>query len=359
MDGDQHIDSDGGTKNLFDKLKTLHPWRIAALAVIGLVALFVVYSLLASLLSTSTGLTSKSYSYPESVSNEMGYGGGYAAGGAAGYAPTLGTRNIAPSPEPRPPYEEEYSTGDDAEAYEVREYHVHYEARTLSATCERIESLKPLPHVIFESANAGEHSCYYRFKVESDRTDEVLATLEELDPKELSQSTETIKRQLDDFMSRIDILTSSLVAIEETLADAQDAYDELSALATREGDSESLAVAIKAKLDLISQLRRERESVRNQLDQLNRAKAERLDRLAYSFFTVRVTEFTFIDFESLGDSWKRALQEFATDVNDLLQAFTLGLVTFVLWGLLLAVYLLIGLLVVKYGWRLVRALWRM
>ncbi|NBD74413.1 hypothetical protein GVX82_05230 [Patescibacteria group bacterium] len=355
MSDDQHIDFGSSPASILERLKTLPVWRVAVLGAIALLAVVIVAALLSALLSTLRGgATTQEVGYQSAT---PGYGGGGGYGGSVeSLAPATSARTSAPSPYPP---EDDYSAGANAEAFEVRSYDVYVETRAFTRTCEAVAALKPRPEVIFERAAQGESRCSFRFKVELDAADGVLAELAALDPKRLSQSTDSIKQEVDDFLSRIDILTQNLAAVEAVLQEAQEDYDELSALATSEGDTETLATSIERKLALLDELRQRRERVRAELDRLNRTKAEQLDRLSYALFRVEVAEFQLVDREALADSWKRELQQFARTFNDFLQSFTLGFLTSVLWLLLIGLYLLLGVGVVKLGWRIVKRIWHL
>ncbi|MFC1702992.1 hypothetical protein ACFLZO_00830, partial [Patescibacteria group bacterium] len=77
--------------------------------------------------------------------------------------------------------------GSDAEDFEVKEYRGTIETSRLDETCAKVAALKASDEVIFETANEQDTSCHYTFKVVNEKVAGVLAILEELDPKELSE----------------------------------------------------------------------------------------------------------------------------------------------------------------------------
>ena len=276
-------------------------------------------------------------------------------GQAAGDAVGLSVRNIMPSPQP--PYNGTV-TGQDAEQYEVTEFSVAIETGRLDATCQTIADLKDKDYVIFENASACEHGCNYAFKVQKDHVEEILAVLEALDPKELTENTYTIKRVLEDFTSQLEILERKQASIDETLETAIKAYDDITQLATRTQDAESLAKIIESKIYILERLTQERIAVSDQLDYLNRAKAEQLDRLAYTYFNVGVTEDKYIDGDDLQDSWQAAIKKFVQDVNQIAQDITITLVALLLLAFQYALYLLVLLVIAKYGWKWGTYIWK-
>ncbi len=273
---------------------------------------------------------------------------------AGGWAPTLSARNVAPMPPSQPGS----VSGNDAEAFEVTHYRAQIETRDLGQACDQIAGWKGQSYVIFERANRGDRTCDFRFKVERARVDEVLGRLQALKPKELTQDTETIKREVSDFTSELDILQKKQRSIDSTLDSATRAYDEISTLATRTQDAASLARVIEAKLQTIERLTAERLAVNEQVDRLQRLKAERLDQLDYTYFSVDVYERPYLDGKQLKESWQAAVREFVRTVNQIAQDLTLGLVALAVFAAQYVVYLLLAVLLAKYVWKVVRAIWK-
>lgn len=269
----------------------------------------------------------------------------------------LSIRNIAPSEAPPMP-DDGYVPGDDAEDYEVKEYSATIETRHLEDDCAVITDLKTKDYVIFERSNEYERGCNYTFKVAQDNVEEILAVVDSLDPRDLNETKYSIKRQIEDFTSEEDILKAKLSAIEETITTAIAAYDDITVLATKTQDVESLAKIIDSKIRIIERLTQERINVSSQLERISRAKALQLDRLEYTYFRVNIYESKFIDGQAIKDSWKATVQAFVSDINDVAQDMSLNLVMLIIRVLQYALYLLIILVVVKYGWRIGRRIWQ-
>lgn len=286
---------------------------------------------------------------------EAHYGGGSMAYDAADDV-ALSMRNVATSP--GMPVPNPTVTGDDAEEFEVTEYHAQIETRSLGSACGTIMALKAREDVIFENATEGEHNCYYRFKVKEGSVEEILSIIEAMDPDELDENTYTIKEIVNDYTSEIEILENKLAAIEKTLTDAVAAYDEITELATNSQDAASLAKIIDSKVDIIERLTQERININARLERLERSKAEQLDRLGYTYFNVSIAENKFVDFETISDSWKQAVQNFVRDFNNIIQNITINLITLFFLIIQYVIYLLIILFVAKYGWRAAKRLWQ-
>ena len=248
--------------------------------------------------------------------------------------------------------------GDDAEDFEVSEYYANIETRNLEKTCQEVAALKSREDVIFESANEYEKSCSYTFKVKHGSVEEILAVIKDLDPKELNESTYTIKKLVDDYTSELEILEKKMASIDDTLNNAVKSYDNITSLATRVQDVETLAKIIDSKIGVIERLTQERININAQLERLTRSKAEQLDRLEYTYFNVYVLENKYINGQDLKDSWKAELKSFVRDVNSIVQDITINLVTLLLLILQYIIYLFIILVVAKYGWKFTKYIWK-
>jgi hypothetical protein len=266
---------------------------------------------------------------------------------------TLSIRNISPI---FPPIGG--TVGNNAEDFEVTDYSAFIETRDRESTCSAINDLKKLKYVIFENASESDKNCYYSFKVEHAHANEILASIKDLDPKELSENTYTIKRQLDDFTNEVEILEKKRDSIDQTLKSALNAYDEITALAVKTENADSLARIINSKIQIIERLTQERININTQLDYLSRAKAEQIDRLEYTYFNVNVYENRFVDIEGIGDSWKTAIKDFVNSINQSLQNATINLIALVFITLPYLIYLFVLLIGAKYGWRLAKSVWK-
>jgi hypothetical protein len=341
------------------------PLNIVKAIAVGIVVLlfasFIFAFVKQSFDTTSFGRDGVSFS----VAPQMGRGGGGVSYDMAedeyygGEMATLSMRNVAgmPATMPYPGPMGGYSTGNTAEEFEVTEYSVSYETQNRDQACAQLSGLKTYTYVIFESSNDHDRGCDYRFKVEHSRVAEILSFLKKMNPKDLNENTYTIKSQVDDFTSETEVLENKRRAVDDTLAEALAAYDEITAVASANQDAESLARIIDSKIQLIERLTQQKIEINTQLDRLARAKAEQLDRLAYTYFNVSAYENKYLDKEHIADSWKESVRSTITDANAALQAATLGLIAFVLVVLQWLVYGLFLLLIAKMVWHFVQRMW--
>lgn len=268
---------------------------------------------------------------------------------------SLSVRNISAgiAPVPQTPG----TTGTDAENFEVVNYTGSIETNHLADTCKTVADLKAKDYVVFENSGEGETYCNYTFKVAKDHVAEVKSLIESLDPKELAENKFTIKNQVEDFTSETDILKKKAEVIDTTLKNALAAYDQITALAARTQDAGALAKVIDSKIQTIERLTQERLNINEQLDRLGRGKAQQLDRLDYTYFTITVYENKYFDAENLKDSWKQAVRSFFFDLNKITQDLSIGLVTLLITAAQFILYFFIVVFVAKYVWRGTKLIW--
>jgi len=343
-------------------LKVKPVLKIAGLAVLGIIAIYIVFTIIGGMIGFlpsffKSGINNSTSNYAPSYSVSGGKGGAAMLDiSNAGQSLKLSTRNVAPLNE-SVSYDSPSPVGSEAENYETTDYHVSFETGQLKNTCAAVSGLKAKSEVIFETASEYNSYCNYTFKVQRDKTGEILDIIKGMKPKELANNTYTIQSEVQDFTSEITILQNKLASIDETLSKAVGAYDEVSILATKEKDVESLARVIDNKINTIRQLTQERIDINSRLDQIRRAKSEQLDKLNYTYFNVTVTDKSFFDWQDIKDSWNAAIRYSVGNINQMIQNISVNLVVFLFNLLQFAVYGLISLFVAKYGWKLVKHIW--
>ncbi len=346
--------------NFLNQLNTkqVHVLKLLGVGLVAIIVLAFVGRLFGSTISSFSpmqrlgygGAATTGYPAPQDYYGKM-------AGSSADSAMAeLSVRNINPSVPLVPP--SPTSAGNEAEAYEVRNYHGVIETSRLQETCGKVIALKAATYVVFENAHQSDHNCDYTFKVERARVEDVLAYVKALEPKDLSENTQTIKRTIDDFTSEVEILQKKKATVEKTLEDATKAYDEITAVAIRSQDANSLSNIITSKLQIIERLTQERININEQLDRLSRAKAEQLDRLEYTYFSLAIYENNYLDGDGLKQSWKNALREFIQDLNKIAQDLSITLVALFFLVIQYIIYFFILLIIVKYVWRTAKYIWK-
>lgn len=318
--------------------------KVAGLAMLGIVGFSVVIAMIG-------------FSFRTVFQQPSGYDRNYAMDYAesATMNDSLGVvRSKISMPVPEP----SYSSGDDAENYEVKSYSASIKSRNLEKTCSVIAGLKSRTEVIFETSNQNEENCYYRFKVKKDAEKEIVALLNTLKPEDLNENIQTIKGTLEAYDKQLEILEKKLASIEETLKNAQSAYDDVADLAAKKQDVESLAMIIDNKLNLIDKMTNERLNIKEQIDRYIQNKADQLERLNYSFFDVNIYKDKIFDWKQIKDSWKYELKAFVRNFNEVLQGVSVNLVTYMIRFVQVAIYFFISLFLLKAVWTATKRVWK-
>jgi hypothetical protein len=290
----------------------------------------------------------------DSYAKKMSYGDGDAEGIAMDMAMPI-EQMIAPQPYPH------VNGSRNAELYQREGYSATYETRKYKETCEAIEGLKPLAYVIFDSANQAEKYCSYGFRVEKLHADEIVGTLKAFNPKEWNVSTYSVAQGIENTEDRIQILKRRLSSTESTLAEVEQSFARLSSLATQGGKVADLTNIISQKLSMVERLTNEKLSLEEQIRQLTGGKSDQIDETVYAHFSVSVTKWSAIDWQSMKDSWRYRIQETVRSMSDTLSSIVLTVPSIILtlmwYALVLALLILSGTIFIKYMLIAVKKLW--
>ena len=251
-----------------------------------------------------------------------------------------------------------YETGNDAEAMEITEHSGTINSNNLQETCSTLFDLKKYPYVIFEDSSIEDTSCYAIFKVENDYANDVLGLIKDLDPTNLISKTHTVKATIEHYTTEVEILENKLAMVETILAEGQESYDELRLQVDNVKDINGLANIINNKIALIERLTNERFNIKQRIDSYNTTKAEYLDKLDYTFFRINVYEDIVVDFQRIKDSWESKLENFIWEFNSILQEGTFDIVNFLMKALVMLLYLFFMLIIVKFGWKSAKYIWK-
>lgn len=327
--------------------KPMNILKIGAVVLVAIIAIAIFFRIIASSFSSlSSGMDERAGTGQYPVNSKPGK--------AVSNMPELSLRNAAQSGSLA--YDAGSPSGN-AEEMEIREYTATVETRRLQEDCGKIADLKARPDVVFENATQYQRGCDYYFKVKRESVPEILGIVKGLDPRDLNENAQSIKKQVDDFTSESEILEKKIASIESTLSDAVKAYDEIAVLATKVGNAESLTKIIDSKIGIIERLTQQRISANAELERLRRAKSEQLDRLEYTYFNVHIYENRFVDMRNIADSWKAAVRSFVMDVNRILQDISINLIALFLLIIQYLLYFFILLVVGKYVWQTAKRIW--
>ena len=340
----------------FIKNFTFTPLNVLKAVVAIIVSLFIIifiYNLLG--ISSGNFQVNRVANYPTMSVGSMPMDGvAYDYSNESAYqksSPSLSIRNIAPT-------SYDGGAGSGAEDFEVTDYNANIETRNKSRDCQEILKLKSLEYVVFENNTEAETYCNFVFKFKHKNVSEIIAVIKGLNPRDFSENTYTIKKQIDDFTSEIEILKKKIDSINTTMESALRAYDEITKLATRSNDASSLAKIIEGKIQIIQRLTDEGINANAQLERLSRAKSEQLDKIDYTYFRVNIHENKYIDWKNIRDSWKSTIRNFFFRINNIIQNSTVSVVVFVFSLIPYLIYLSILLFVGKYFWRFAKHIWQ-
>lgn len=142
------------------------------------------------------------------------------------------------------------------------------------------------------------------------------------------------------------------------MAEATAAYEDITDLAQATRDAGALASIIDSKIGVIERLTEKRLQTTERLERILRNQAEQRDRLIYTTFYVTVYENPYFSGDQIRDSWKQAVRDFLRDVNGFLQGISIGLLGGALRVLQWALYIILLLILARFGFEFVKRLWR-
>ncbi len=329
--------------------------KVIGIVLLGILAITIAAALISFSIRTIFNTAGEYKAYPQAAYDDYGYD--YAMEEAAYGATSLAVGRaggiiVPPTPEP------DFSTGTDAEDYEVKYYTGTIKTRKLDDTCETIAALKIKDYVIFENSNKNDENCYYSFKVEKKYTEEIVELIESFKPETFNANIRTIKKAVEGIQNELEILNNKLTSVEATLSTAQEQYDEISKLATRNQDAETLAKIIDSKLNLIEKLTNERLNIKAQIDRYNKSMEDQLDQLNYTFFSINVFKDVIFDWKDIKETWKFEAKEMVRNINEVFQAISLNLVTYIVRFAQAVLYLFISIFLLKFVWIGVKKIWK-
>ncbi|MFZ2593378.1 MAG: hypothetical protein WAX38_01225 [Minisyncoccia bacterium] len=248
-----------------------------------------------------------------------------------------------------------------SEKYQQEGYAASYETRHLKDTCAKIEALKPLEYVLFDSASQSDNYCSYSFRVEKKRAEEIVSVLKGLGPKDWSVHIQTVAQNIENTEDRVAVLKRRLASVEETLIEVETAYKGVTSAAVQSGRVVDLGSLVTQKLSMIERLSNEKLSIEEQIHQMTGSKDDQIDQTTYASFSVSISKWQAIDWQNISDEWKRNLNATVSDVNRTLSYIVLALpalmVNMIWYGLVIFIVLISLVFFVKHTWALVKRIW--
>lgn len=332
--------------------------KLAVGVVVVTVAVAIIIGVL-GMLARSFGISSQ-YSLNSIFTGEtmQGIGGGM----MDDYAMTPSVARMASSKEMMYMPEPTFGGGDNPEDYEHRSHSASFKTRHFERVCTTVSALKEYDYVLFDSTNMSDNWCSYSFRVEVAHEDEVRATLEDLQPRDMNVSSYSVEQSVEGNEQEIAMLKERLASQRATLAQAESSFNSLIATATRAGDTSTLSEVINNKINTIDKLTQQILTYQERLTRLEKNQDATTRQITYAQFDVSVERVQFFDGEALAEAWKNKLRELAGSINAVFIALTLGLLTFVLGAVLRVVYasiVILGVVIVaRILWKAARRIWQ-
>lgn len=241
-----------------------------------------------------------------------------------------------------------------AEDFERTSYQATIETRDVDRDCKIIQDLKADESIIFLSASKAKTSCSFSFKVKKSSVEKALAAVKSLDPKQLTESTNTIEDTLINYDRRKEILENKLQVVSSILIEAIASYEKVSRLAVDTGSVSNLRQAINDKVEIVERLTQKKLSIEQELASISHSSVTDKDETNYAQFSVYIYENAYIDKDEITSSWKSETKRLVREINYTLQGLTIGFLSMLFVVFKYILYLLVTVTVLKY---LKRAIW--
>lgn len=244
------------------------------------------------------------------------------------------------------------------EEYEISSYTVSARTRDFEPLCDTLETFKVDNTIDYKSLTRSTNNCRATFYVEQPRVSDVLHILNAYDGVEVNRSTESVTRHREQIQSQTSILQQQLASVERSLAIAETEFDEIAAFARENNDAKTLASAIREKLSLIDTLTQRKISLASRIDSYLQQAADLEERLNVVEFTVNIYRSHPLSLNQTAREWEQAWAELGEQFTDTLIGLTAFFGIFLLWSVRIAVYTLVGIVIVRGLWKFARLVWR-
>ena len=335
------------------------------------VGAIVALAVLLTILSSVFGFSASQY---RMSTNMMGYdapgiGGGMMDGvvvSEVAGVPSMGralvdeydmTSSYYPGPLPPVPAPDGYTAN--LESYETTSYSVTARSNQFDTLCDALNNLKADNSIHFKSLNVSLNNCNAQFFVEEGKVDAVLAQFTSYGDVTIDRTTASVTRHKEQIESQASIVRAQLETVEATLTEAQTAYDEIIALARSERDAAALNRAIQNKLQQIDSLSNRKIALTSQLDSYAQQAADLEERLGVVEFYANFNRLTPTQVGQHEQQWSQAWKQLGNQFTMTLIGLTVTFGIFLLYIVQYGVYLLVLLVVARFGWKLLQRIWKL
>ncbi len=332
--------SAGLSKKPADVLKRNIKWFII---IVGIVFALLLFTILLASLNNARGLSVSSVSSPPMSSSNRGKMSDGARMGEA-YAPSyIGSYEYVPN----------------LEQYETSDYTVTARTRAFEAACEKIIVYKSDTQIHFKSFSEQQNQCSAFFFVPNDRANQIADDLQTISGAEVTRTVTSVTRDREILKSESEMITEQLRIVEQTLADAERQYSEITQLAQASNNASALSEAITNKLTMIEMLNQKRIDLTARLGMINRSAAELNERINVTAFTVTITRSFVLDTNRTTLEWEGAWRELREQWTSVLIGLSAYLGIFVIRTIQYAVYALIIIVIARFVWKIAQKVWKL
>jgi len=244
------------------------------------------------------------------------------------------------------------------EDFETTNYNLSGRLRDLSTACDTLTTLKADNRFHFKSLSTNLNSCYATFYTEEAFVREAINSLQ-FSGVTVSRNTQSVTRHRENIASQASIIRQQLASVESTLAEAELAYDDIAVFAREERDVSEYSQAIDAKLRQIDQLTNRKISLTSQLDSIAQQAADLEERIGVVEISVNYSRSYTLNPDKTSRAWEQAWET----LSDTWINFGIGLTAyfgiFLLYTLQYGLYLLVLILLARFGWKAVRMIWKL
>lgn len=226
---------------------------------------------------------------------------------------------------------------------EIKSYDATVRTADPKAACDAFVSGIDRTWAMLEHVDSSKDSCGLTVLVKKEREESFLSSLRAMGLYDLRTGISNIRKPYAETVDRIAELQKRLAETDALLNATKTQYDDLwTTLKARNASAESIDALnriITNKADLVSRFSKERLSLLEQIDALNKTKAENDVRLANVEFRIAFTKHVLIDWENTKETWGNDFQRLVSNLDTTFRALTIDMLSFLLKILNVATYL--------------------
>lgn len=240
--------------------------------------------------------------------------------------------------------------------YEIKQYSATIDSSNPESDCARlVSSLEGYKDdAKIENRASSKNHCTISFKIIKGKEQSVIDLMTaDFRLRDIQSSVANIVKPYVETTDRIAELKKRLTEVDTLLESSKTQYDELwNALKnnnTSAASIDALNKIILNKSELISKFTKERIALLDQIDMLNKQKADYDERIKYVVFSVYFQKHVLFDLDQFKQQWFTDTRELVATFNDTIRNLSINLADFLLKTLNVVVYIVLGAFFVLTG----------